>query len=833
MPQYNLNEIDHIDIIEIPQNSPLGDAISIINQNLLSLSQIADVNFVDFITKKIENRISKGSVSTNNIGKPGRDGRVIIDDTVKKSVVYQGSEFISYNKFGRSVFLTVHFEDLAYGTQFDVPLAFLPIVSNNVVETTLLSTENGNIIYNSTTNKIYKSGNFSGDIVLTYLSRHTSVESSNIDLSDIQSMIDVIYEELAVVDTSLASKQRELARELVVEYWQGNSPWSPVNGSYWYSPNLKELKLRSNNAWVLAEKVSDTIYVNGDSRYIWSSSSSSMLMISDSSNKVDKDGAKVLSDNNFSQEYINIINQIPQKLDVITSRTVIDFFQESAPSMEFGIFWYKESTNVMSICSYIGYPALGWVALPSNNSMIWEYNNIVYFHSDNGLIMISDNRLGVKHESSKQDAFTDNVDVKYFQASTPIDFVDYDMWYDTSNNDMLSHYNSVWNSVPIEKGFIYKHKDFSFTFRDETLIFLSDYRNKVDKHSTNGVPDRLITDDESIEIATITNKADRFYINGFIDNPNVSGSMGTWQELAGYNVFCKSDNKPYTAVTQFAKDENDVDVPCGISYELVDIPSHSLFVYNNQTYILGGDGLQSMSDKLTLLNLTSQSELDNIRAVTDAFCMGAGHVGFSGNTLTNFGSRQFVVHCTIEFDYYVQRSVNKDGLKVKRSFYGNQQQPWSDWVDDGNVVDMSTKQDLISGTTTIDFYQDTEPTTQINGDKWLTTIGLVLKQWSVTNGGQWVDEVKSSNSIFIINGDRYLWSGNVDNKMTLISKLYQKAAFTDNFISSFLTDDFGFPIFDFNGNLITTLTNDHVASFLTDDSGAPIVYDNNDFITSY
>ena len=190
MTQYDLNGIDHIDIVEMPQNATLEQAIEIINTNFSSLSQIADINFVDFITKKIEQRISKGDVSTNNIGKPGRDGRIIIDDSVKNSTIIQGSEFISYNKFGRSVFLTIHFINSASGTQFDVPTAYTPITSKNVIETILLSTEGGNVIYNSETKKIYKSGNLSGDTIITYLSKFTSIENSVANMSDKQDKID-------------------------------------------------------------------------------------------------------------------------------------------------------------------------------------------------------------------------------------------------------------------------------------------------------------------------------------------------------------------------------------------------------------------------------------------------------------------------------------------------------------------------------------------------------------------------------------------------------------------------------------------------------------------
>lgn len=208
MPQYDLNGIDHIDIVEIPQNTSLEEAIGIINQNLLSLSQIGDINFVDFITKKIEQRISKGEISTNNIGKPGRDGRILLDDNVKKSVITQGSEFITYNKFGRNVFLTLHLVDFASSTQFDVPNTFLPITSNNVVETKLLSTGNGDIVFNSETNKIYKSGNLSGDIVLTYLSKHSSSETSNnVNLSDKQDKID---ETLTTVSKEIVGAINEL-----------------------------------------------------------------------------------------------------------------------------------------------------------------------------------------------------------------------------------------------------------------------------------------------------------------------------------------------------------------------------------------------------------------------------------------------------------------------------------------------------------------------------------------------------------------------------------------------------------------------------------------------
>lgn len=185
MSQYDLDGIAHIDITEILQNSTLESAIETINNNFKSLSQIADIDFVDFVSKKIEQRINKGDVSTYNIGKPGLNGISILDDTVKNNVVIQGSEFISYNKFGRNVYLVMHLLDSVSETRFDVPSKFLPIVNNNIIETTLLSTENGDIIYNSETNKIYKVGNLSGDIVLTYLSKFTSIEYSDVNSANI------------------------------------------------------------------------------------------------------------------------------------------------------------------------------------------------------------------------------------------------------------------------------------------------------------------------------------------------------------------------------------------------------------------------------------------------------------------------------------------------------------------------------------------------------------------------------------------------------------------------------------------------------------------------
>ena len=62
MTQYDLNGIDHIDIVEMPQNATLEQAIEIINTNFSSLSQIADINFVDFIKSQRYNNLCRRKI---------------------------------------------------------------------------------------------------------------------------------------------------------------------------------------------------------------------------------------------------------------------------------------------------------------------------------------------------------------------------------------------------------------------------------------------------------------------------------------------------------------------------------------------------------------------------------------------------------------------------------------------------------------------------------------------------------------------------------------------------------------------------------------------------
>ena len=177
MAKYDLNGTEYINITEISESDSSEQMLEIINENFKSLAQIADVSFSDFLTRKISDHINAGNISVNSIGKPGKSGISILDDTVKKQVVSQGSEFISFNKFGRTVYLSIHLISTNSGTQFLVPEKYVPIISANIVETKILVTEIGTLIYNSETNTITKSGNFSGDYIVTYISQISSVES--------------------------------------------------------------------------------------------------------------------------------------------------------------------------------------------------------------------------------------------------------------------------------------------------------------------------------------------------------------------------------------------------------------------------------------------------------------------------------------------------------------------------------------------------------------------------------------------------------------------------------------------------------------------------------
>ena len=94
---------------------------------------------------------------------------------------------------------------------------------------------------------------------------------------------------------------------------------------------------------------------------------------------------------------------------------------------------------------------------------------------------------------------------------------------------------------------------------------------------------------------------------------------------------------------------------------------------------------EQANTRVPALSVTAQSDLDAVRGIAQVHCMGADGVGFTGNTLANFGTRQFAVHCTVEFDYYVQRSVNGAGLRVKRKLLGNQTLAWTDWSVDSDI----------------------------------------------------------------------------------------------------------------------------------------------------